>query len=120
MLQGDFFTTKQQEIIEGSIHSQISLNADHPIYKGHFPHQPVVPGVCMMQLLAELATAALGKKVHLKKAHQAKFLIPIIPQKNPLLDVKIKYTINEDGSLKISASIQDSAVIFFKFKGILA
>lgn len=120
MLQGDFFTTKQQEVIENTIHSQISLNMEHPIYKGHFPQQPVVPGVCMMQILAELSTSALGKKVYLKKASQAKFLIPIIPQKNPLLDVTIKYTNNEDGSLKISASIQDSTVTFFKFKGILA
>jgi len=120
MLQGDFFTIKQQEIIEGSIHSQISLNAEHPIYKGHFPQQPVVPGVCMMQILAELSTSALGKKVYVKKANQAKFLIPIVPQKNPVLDVTIKYSNNEDGSLKISASIQDSTVIFFKFKGTLA
>lgn len=120
MLQGDFFTTNQQEIIENTIHSKISLNVEHPIYKGHFPHQPVVPGVCMMQILAELATDALGKKVYLKKSSQAKFLIPIVPQQNPLLDVSIKYTQNEDGSLKISASIQDNSVTFFKFKGILA
>lgn len=119
MLQGDFFTTNQQEVIENTIDSQISLNVEHPIYKGHFPHQPVVPGVCMMQLLAELTTSALGKKVRLRKANQAKFLIPIIPQKNPLLNVKIKYTDNEDGSLKINASIQDSTTTFFKFKGIL-
>jgi len=120
MLQGVFFTTNQQEIIENTIHSQISLNAEHPIYKGHFPHQPVVPGVCMMQLLVELSSMALGKKIYLKKANQAKFLIPIIPQKNPLLDIKIKYTKNEDDSLKISASIQDSTTTFFKFKGTLA
>lgn len=119
MLQGDFFTTKQQEVIENTINSQISLNVEHPIYKGHFPHQPVVPGVCMMQILAELSTSALGRKVRIKKASQAKFLIPIVPQKNPLLDVKIKYSENEDGSLKISASIQDSTLTFFKFKGTL-
>jgi 3-hydroxyacyl-[acyl-carrier-protein] dehydratase len=119
MLQGDFFETKQQETTESTINSQISLNVAHPIYKGHFPQQPVVPGVCMMQILAELSTSALGKKVALKKASQAKFLVPIIPQKNPLLNVNIKYSSNEDGSLKISASIQDSTVTFFKFKGTL-
>lgn len=120
MLQGDFFTTTQQEITENTIHSQISLNVDHPIYVGHFPQQPVVPGVCMMQLLAELSTTALGKKVYLKNARQAKFLIPIIPQTNPLLDVMIKFIRNEDGSLKVNATIQDSKVTFFKFKGTLA
>ena len=120
MLQGDFFTTNQQQVTENTIDSQISLNVEHPIYVGHFPQQPVVPGVCMMQLLAELSTSALGKKVYLKNARQAKFLIPIVPQKNPLLDVKIKYSKNEDGSLKISATIQDNTVTFFKFKGTLA
>lgn len=120
MLQGDFFTINQQDLTENNIQSQISLNVEHPIYAGHFPQQPVVPGVCMMQILAELSTAALGKKVYLKKANQAKFLIPIVPQKNPVLEVNIKYTKNEDGSLKINATIQDSSLTFFKFKGTLA
>ena len=106
--------------VNSEITATISLNPTHDIFNGHFPGNPIMPGVCMMQIVAELSTAALGKKVSLKKANQAKFLIPIIPQKNPLLDVKIKYKSNEDGSLKISASIQDSTVIFFKFKGTLA
>lgn len=120
MLQGDFFTTNHQEVIENTIHSQINLNVGHAIYKGHFPHQPVVPGVCMMQILTELTTTALGQKVRLKKASQAKFLIPIIPNKNPLLEVKIKFNTNEDGSLKVNASIQEGETLFFKFKGTLA
>lgn len=120
MLQGDFFTTTHQDLTENTINSQISLNIEHPIYVGHFPQQPVVPGVCMMQILAELSSTALGKKVYLKNARQAKFLIPIIPQKNPVLEVNIQYTKHEDGSLKISATIQDSTLTFFKFKGTLA
>lgn len=120
MLQGDFFTIDQQETTETSIRSNISLNVEHPIYQGHFPQQPVVPGVCMMQILAELITNALKQKVALKKASQAKFLIPIIPQKNPALAVQIKYNKNEDGSYKINASILNGETTFFKFKGILA
>lgn len=120
MLQGDFFTINRQEITSNNIHSNIKLNVEHPIYQGHFPQQPVVPGVCMMQILAELITNALKQKVALKKASQAKFLVPIIPQKNPSLDVQIKYNKNEDGSYKISASILNEETTFFKFKGILA
>lgn len=120
MLQGDFFTIDQQEITTNDIHSKISLNVEHPIYQGHFPQQPVVPGVCMMQIIAELSTNALKQKVTLKKANQAKFLIPIIPQKNPSLDVQIKYKKNEDGSYKINASILNGETTFFKFKGTVA
>lgn len=120
MLQGNFFTLNQQDKTENTIDSEVSLNVDHPIYSGHFPHQPVVPGVCMMQMIAELTTTAIGKKVAIKKANQAKFLIPIIPQKNPMLDVKIKYTIGDEGILKVTGSIHRGELTFFKFKGILA
>lgn len=120
MLQGNFFRINQQDKTEGTVDTEISLNVNHPIYKGHFPDQPVVPGVCMMQIIAELTTTAIGKKVAIKKANQAKFLIPIIPQKNPILEVKIKYTIGNEGILNVTGSIHQKMLTFFKFKGILA
>lgn len=120
MLQGDFFSINQQDIGEQTIESAITLNTEHPIYKGHFPDQPVVPGVCMMQMIAELTSQALEQKVALKRASQAKFLVPIIPQKHPKLTVTIKYVSNEQNELKVSGSIQEGEITFFKFKGILA
>ena len=120
MLLGDFFEIETQETAEMTIDSHIALNVDHPIYKGHFPQQPVVPGVCMMQLMAELTSNALGKKVQLKKAHQAKFLVPIVPQNAPKLAVNIKYVAQEAGDFKITGTIKDDKVTFFKFKGLFA
>lgn len=120
MLLGDFFEIETQETAETTIDSQIALNVNHPIYKGHFPQQPVVPGVCMMQLLAELTSNALGRKVQLKKANQAKFLVPIVPENAPNLTVNIKYVEQEMGSLKITGAIKDDTTTFFKFKGLFA
>lgn len=120
MLLGDFFSIDQQDNNDNIIDSNISLNINHAIYEGHFPQQPVVPGVCMMQMLAELTSKALDKKVVIKKANQAKFLIPIIPQKHSKLNVKIKYSETEDKSLKISGSIHAEDLTFFKFKGTFA
>jgi len=120
MLLGDFFEIETQTTAETTIDSQIALNVNHPIYEGHFPQQPVVPGVCMMQLMAELTSEALGRKVQLKKAHQAKFLVPIVPQNAPKLMVNIKYVEQEAGSLKITGAIKDEKVTFFKFKGLFA
>lgn len=117
MLLGDFFEIEQQEVTEDHIQSQIRLNVAHPIYQGHFPQQPVVPGVCMMQLLAELTSEALQQPLKLKSANQAKFLIPIVPEKAPQLTVKIKYSPTEDQEYKITGSIHDAELTFFKFKG---
>ena len=59
MLLNDFYTINKQTDQDGIITSSITLNLNHPIYKGHFPQQPVVPGVCMMQMMAELVGEAL-------------------------------------------------------------
>jgi 3-hydroxyacyl-[acyl-carrier-protein] dehydratase len=60
----------------------LSIAPDHPTFAGHFPGQPLLPGVC---LLAEVLEAALG---HPELAQQlgaalrisaVKFLAPVRP-----------------------------------------
>ena len=40
----------------------IIILEDSPIFKGHFPEYPVVPGVCLMQIIKELAEKKTQKK----------------------------------------------------------
>ena len=116
----NFYTLNYQSHDESTIESEISLNINHDIYKGHFPQQAVVPGVCMMQILTELTSKALNKNLTIKKANQAKFLIPIVPAKAPSLEVRIKYQNTADQQVKITGSIHAGEITFFKFKGFLA
>ena len=120
MLINNFYILNSQSLDDDNIESEISLNTVHDIYKGHFPQQAVVPGVCMMQILTELTSHALDKEMSLKKASQAKFLIPIVPDKDPELNIRIKYQRMEEGQVKISGSIHAGELTFFKFKGLLA
>lgn len=57
----------------------IVLNPDSVILKAHFPGQPVVPGVCTVQIAAELAEIMLKKRLRLTDIKNAKFIIPITP-----------------------------------------
>ena len=122
MLVKELYTIQSLKEEEGIIKSQIHLNPTHEIYKGHFPQQAVLPGVCMMQIVAELTKKGLASDAPIKiqKANQAKFLIPIVPDKNPDLFVTIKYSLGELGAIKVNATIADGTQIFFKFKGTLA
>ena len=54
MLQGNFFTINHIHQDENSVKASIELNPVHPIFEGHFPQTPVVPGVCMMQMVKEV------------------------------------------------------------------
>lgn len=62
-----------------SAHHRASVPADHPCLAGHFPGNPVVPAVVLLELVAEAARAALGD-VRIVAVRSAKFLVPVLPQ----------------------------------------
>lgn len=117
MLAGNFYTIITQDKPDDTVvQTTISLNAAHPIFEGHFPGQPVVPGVCMMQIIQELLSGAVGRKLLVQKAANIKFLNMIDPVQQPQVHVTITYIPQEDG-YKTNASIQYEAITFLKFQG---
>ena len=117
MLLNDFFTITDTESSASEIWAALSINANHKIFEGHFPNQPIVPGVCMMQMVKEIMEHILGKKTNLVKAADMKFLAVINPQVNNLIHTSIKYSTDEDGKINITASLFKDELIHFKFKG---
>ena len=77
MLQGDFFTISNIEITGFDIKATLIINATHKIFNGHFPGQPVVPGVCMLQMVKEIMEQVIEKKTDLIKSSEIKFLAVI-------------------------------------------
>ncbi|WP_160138043.1 3-hydroxyacyl-ACP dehydratase [Chryseobacterium sp. c4a] len=91
----DFYTLTSYEKAEnGSFIAYIHLNKDHDIFKGHFPGNPVTPGVCMMQIIKELTEEFTGSKLFLKSASNVKFMAIINPFETP--DLKLQLDITED------------------------
>ncbi|MCW3093623.1 MAG: 3-hydroxyacyl-ACP dehydratase [Ferruginibacter sp.] len=120
MLAGDFFYITSLEQESGKINAVLEINDTHSIFEGHFPGQPVVPGVCMMQMVKEILESALTIKTKLVSAGQMKFLTIIDPTENNSIHATIKYTVEEDGKIKLGASLVDDTVVYFKMDGVLA
>lgn len=59
--------------------SPMKIPADHPCLAGHFPGNPVVPAVVLLDSVAQALTAALGRAVTLSAIPSAKFLAPLAP-----------------------------------------
>ncbi len=118
-LLNDFFFIQQQENIPGSVKAKISINPQHKIFDGHFPGKPVVPGVCMVQIIIELMEKVTLKKVRLREADSIKFLTVMNPIDNDEIDVTINYSV-EENNLQVIASLFSGPVIFFKFKAMFS
>ena len=61
-----------------SISKQYTLPASHPCFAGHFPDDPIVPGVIILDLINALFQQWLPKK-KLTDISQAKFHLPLRP-----------------------------------------
>ena len=72
-LTGDFFTIVSTETLPDGFASRVRLNADHPIYRVHFPDNPVTPGACLMQMATELLEEQLGRRLQLRRAVNIRF-----------------------------------------------
>ena len=117
MLQGNFYTVLNNHSETGSVNLLLELNPDHQIFEGHFPEVPVVPGVCMMQMVKEMVEDFMGQRLRLLKAEHLKFLTIINPRKNRLLQVDIAILSNSNEGVQVTAAFFHEDTVFFKFKG---
>lgn len=115
MLLNDFFEIVKQEISTGIVNARISLNKDHGIFNGHFPGQPVVPGVCMLQIVKEILELQMDARLQIREADNIKFISILDPNRHGMVDLKISCL--EDGkALQVTASMFSGEITFFKLK----
>ena len=53
--------------------------ADHPVFAGHFPGRPIVPGVMLLEWAQAEIGAALRRPTHELRVREAKFFTPLGP-----------------------------------------
>jgi 3-hydroxyacyl-[acyl-carrier-protein] dehydratase len=118
MLLNNFYTIRSYEPAESSLKAVLEFDAAHAIFKGHFPGVPVVPGVCMMQIVKEMFEKHSGRTVRLTKVPLMKFLRLINPMQNAIVQIELVYSMIDDRGFQVTASLLNENVIYFKFKGV--
>ncbi|WP_312823156.1 3-hydroxyacyl-ACP dehydratase [Epilithonimonas sp.] len=109
----DFYAVASHEKTEKGFKANITLNKDHQIFKGHFPGNPVTPGVCMMQIVKDLAEEFTNSKLFLKTASNVKFMAIINPFETP--DLVMDLDINEtDEEIKVKNTTSFGETIALK------
>ena len=103
MLIEGLYTTETFNKNEEGISAQIKLNPKHEIFKGHFPGKPIMPGVCMIQIIKELTEKSLGHDLFLSVATNVKFMAIINPETDPILLIDINLS-EIDGLIKLKST----------------
>lgn len=100
MLIEGLYTVESFEKEEQTVKATVKLNAAHEVFKGHFPGNPVMPGVCMIQIIKELTEQATGRTLFLSVASNVKFMAIINPEKNDTIQLTLNVT-EEGGTVKV-------------------
>ncbi len=73
-----------------------NVTVNEQFFQGHFPGQPIMPGVLIIEALAQVAGilafksgAAVGKSVYFLSIEKAKFRKPVVPGDQLRLEVSI-------------------------------
>ncbi|HUS25401.1 MAG TPA: hypothetical protein VM369_10675 [Candidatus Binatia bacterium] len=70
-------------------HESLSVPADHPCLAGHFPGNPVVPAVLLLERVRAALGTALGAPVELAALPAVKFTSPLAPGEVCELELRI-------------------------------
>lgn len=82
-----------------SIHAVKAVTINEPFFAGHFPERPIMPGVLIVEAIAQAAgvlavesmgLAGSGKLVYFMAIENAKFRSPVEP--GCLLDIHVEFT----------------------------
>ena len=95
-----------------TIHAQTRVNPDWEVFKGHFPELPIMPGVLLIETMAQAGALILGLKgavaegsfVGFSGVELAKFRRAVKP--NNIMDIHVELTRERRGFFKFEGKIE--------------
>ena len=82
--------------------ASVILDAQAEIFAGHFPGQPLLPGVAAVGLLIATFEAAIGRRARVVAVHRCKWNSPGFP--GDRLDIRITWQV-QDGTALVKGTV---------------
>jgi 3-hydroxyacyl-[acyl-carrier-protein] dehydratase len=102
MLLKDFYKLiSLEKTAETKYLAIVLINEEHEVFKGHFPGNPIMPGVCMMQIIKELTEQISESSLFMESLSNAKFMALINPFNTPELRLELDVSMTETDLVKV-------------------
>jgi 3-hydroxyacyl-[acyl-carrier-protein] dehydratase len=117
IFEGNLYRVSSREFNGEELKATLRIDAAHPLFGGHFPGSPVLPGVCTLQIATELICSSIGKPYRLSKCENLKFIRLVVPGTETLLDYAMRISREESGALSVHCTVTAAGEEVFKMKG---
>ena len=97
-----------------SLTATVRYDAAHAVFTGHFPDNPIVPGVCTLNMITDVVQGQFGADYQFDTAAFVKFLQLIRPDHVPTLRLSWKGSSPE---LHVQATLELDGVMMMRFNG---
>ena len=90
-----------------------TFSPDEPFFRGHFPGDPLVPGVILTEALAQtagLAAGQAGRTFHLSAIKCMKFLRPVRPLDEIILTARKTAALGSLWQFEVTARVGEATV----------
>jgi 3-hydroxyacyl-[acyl-carrier-protein] dehydratase len=108
------FVDEVAELVPGeSARGSKVFAADEPFFRGHFPGDPLVPGVILTEALAQMAGIAagqVGRSFRLTAIKGMKFLAPVRPEEVIALHARKLGAVGGLWQFEVRASVGEAVV----------
>lgn len=119
MFENDLYTILKWETSDGTspVVAEIALDEQHPLFGGHFPGNPILPGVCTVQIICELLSKAEERPLQLSRAANIKYLGFIVPSAMAVVVFTLQRIRKETGEIGCNVTVTSNGGNVCSFKG---
>ncbi|MFB9107057.1 3-hydroxyacyl-ACP dehydratase [Flavobacterium gyeonganense] len=119
MVLKDFYKIISEEKISDSKYIiTILINEKHEVFKGHFPGNPIMPGVCMIQIIKELTEKITHETLMIQTLSNVKFMALINPESTPELRLELDIATTEDNLVKVKNTTYFNDTVALKLSNV--
>lgn len=112
ILKNQLYQIEHSQESDGKKQFTISLLKECPIYRAHFPGQPITPGVCIAQIAQELLGQVVGHTLEISEVKNVKFLHVLSPIDNPVVDIVFTAIETSGESVSAKAEVKEATTMF--------
>ena len=102
-----------------------NVTVNEPFFLGHFPGNPIMPGVLIVEAMAQVAgilayrSGAKGDTIYFMSIEKAKFRKPVVPGDQLRLDINVSQRRNNVWKFSGGAFVDDKLVAEVDFTAML-